>query len=250
MTLNNWGLAEAQRGNAAQAVRLAEEALGRARALGEKLTIALALHTLGELARQHGRLDHALAYCDEGLRCAREVGDMEHITTVLMTLHALAEARGDARVAEDLRRELTNIYTARLQLRRQHGDRQGIAETVFALGRLARYEHNEDGALTYLEESVTLFHTLEMAPHVAGCLEELACVAVARDGWARAAHLFGVAQGIRERWEAPLAPADASHYLTVLEPAWMALGETQVADILARGHAAPWTAIVREALGI
>jgi hypothetical protein len=211
----------------------------------------LSLQTQGELARQQGMIDQALWASQEGLTLARELGDDEFIAQALMILHWLMVVQGDQDRVKAIRSELFAIYHAQLTLRRAHGDRQGIAEALSHRGALACAAQDWLSARNDLQEALALFADLRIEIQVASCLEELAVVAAAAHAWPDAARWFSAAHGIRQRFIAPLSPADVARYRTVLAPAYSALGLSEAEAITmssAPTQPAQLEQIIREAI--
>jgi hypothetical protein len=96
-----------------EALRLSEQAIDLARAVGEAPLIAQALHVEGELARVHGDEVLARAVYEEGRALAARVGDEPQLATFLAHLGHLAV--GSGAVAEGRRleqRALTLAWSA------------------------------------------------------------------------------------------------------------------------------------------
>lgn len=77
------------------AIRLCDESISLARAVGDLPLIAQALNIAGELARVHGDDDLALAVYEEGMALAAQAGDEAHLSVFLANLAYLAVHRGD-----------------------------------------------------------------------------------------------------------------------------------------------------------
>ena len=92
----------ADRDNYELAMAQCEEAIDRARLIGEEPLIAQALNVKGELARVHGHDDVALAAYEEGRELAAAAGDKAHLSVFLANLSYLADHRGEYTEARGL----------------------------------------------------------------------------------------------------------------------------------------------------
>ena len=89
-------------GDAARAVRYAEESLAMARELGHAFGTAMMLNILGRLARERGDDRHAIAAYQEALRFWSAIGDRESIVQAITGLGELASVHGQAEAAATL----------------------------------------------------------------------------------------------------------------------------------------------------
>jgi tetratricopeptide (TPR) repeat protein len=85
----------AERDRYAEAIAQCDEAIERARRVGELPLIAQALNVKGELARVQGQHDVALAAYEEGRELAEAAGDQAHLSMFLANLGYMARHRGD-----------------------------------------------------------------------------------------------------------------------------------------------------------
>ncbi|MGH7428914.1 MAG: tetratricopeptide repeat protein, partial [Candidatus Methylomirabilaceae bacterium] len=117
-------------------------------------------------------------------------------------------------------------------MRREVGDRRGLAYTLGNLAQNAHERGDDVSARALLEEALTIQREVGDKRGIAYSLERFASLAGANGRHERAARLFGAAEALRERIGAPLSPADRVEYdhgvsavraaLTgaVLEAAW------------------------------
>jgi predicted ATPase len=92
----------AERDRYAEAIAQCDEAIERARRVGELPLIAQALNVKGELARVQGEHDVALAAYEEGREFAAAAGDQAHLSMFLANLGYMARHRGDIAEARKL----------------------------------------------------------------------------------------------------------------------------------------------------
>jgi predicted ATPase len=97
----------AERDRYAEAIAQCDEAIERARRVGELPLIAQALNVKGELARVQGEHDVALAAYEEGRELADAAGDQAHLSIFLANLGYMARHRGD--IAEARRLTLESL---------------------------------------------------------------------------------------------------------------------------------------------
>lgn len=91
------------------AIALCDEAILRARGVGERPLIAQALNVKGELARVHGDDETALVVYQEGRDLAEAAGDRAHLSMFMANLSYIARHRGDYAEARRLSREALQL---------------------------------------------------------------------------------------------------------------------------------------------
>jgi len=117
-------------GDYSQAATELEEALVRARDLGDKLLIAYALANQGLVARDQGDYNRAEAAVKESLRVFREMGSNWWMAQALTPFGAIVDDQADhSRAAELLREALT--------MARDGGDKRSAASAIDELAALA-----------------------------------------------------------------------------------------------------------------
>jgi predicted ATPase/DNA-binding winged helix-turn-helix (wHTH) protein len=100
----------AERDRYVEAIAQCDEAIERARRVGELPLIAQALNVKGELARVQGEHDVALAAYEEGRELAEAAGDKAHLSIFLANLGYMARHRGE--IAEARRLTLESLRMA------------------------------------------------------------------------------------------------------------------------------------------
>jgi len=124
-----------------------------------------------------------------------------------------------------------------LAISREPGNQQGIAWSLFGLGRLARAQGEYGAARVLLEESLAIFRELGNKQGIVKDVEGLAALAVAQGQSERAARLFGAAEGLRAAMGAPLPTADREEHDRSVAAVRTALGEEAFAAAWAEGRA-------------
>jgi len=173
--------------------------------LGDKKSIAFALHLLGQIAMKQAKYEQAQAEMKECLVIRRGLGAKTDIARSLLTLGHITRLKGDDEQAwEHYRESLATFREVDLQW--------GVAHCLLNLGKIAclRKEYAEAEVL-YLE-TLRIFQELGDRYSLAYNLEAQASLA----GWqkqpGRAARLWGAAQALRKSLNTPLPPADRTEF--------------------------------------
>jgi non-specific serine/threonine protein kinase len=190
--------------NPTWAATLAEEALALARRRGDTWNVSTALFGLGLLAWHRGDDGGARALFEECLALNRGGLHSAHsIPFLLHNLGALAWRRGDYRQGLALEREA-------LELRRDTGDKRGMALSLEGLAWLASAQHQP----------------------------------------ARAARLFGAAEALREAMGAPLPPFRQGDHDRCVAAARAQISATAFDAAWSCGRARPLEEMIAEALTV
>jgi tetratricopeptide (TPR) repeat protein len=88
-----------------------------------------------------------------------------------------------------------------LSLRRELGSKWGIADSLRNLGQVAETEGDYARATDLLQEGLALFRELGAKKDAVECLENLAAAGMAQGQPRRAARLYGAAEALREVFE-------------------------------------------------
>ncbi len=203
--LTSLGNLTRSRGDYQQATTLYEESLPLLRELGDKRVMALALSGWGLALLALGEYERAIARCEESLALARELGSPQSIAGSLTTLAIAVLDRGDYGRARVLCEES-------LAIRQKLGDKGGSAHTLTILGRVALSQGSYEQAKEHYDESLSLRQELGDKEGIASALEGLACVAQGQGQPLSAARLYGAAQALRDAIGAPLPPTDRASY--------------------------------------
>ncbi|GAA0807470.1 diguanylate cyclase [Spirilliplanes yamanashiensis] len=213
------------------------------RTAGYARGVAIGLDNLARTALRCGDVEAAERWVAELVA----LGEDEMPRDALLTLEDRVEValgRGDADAARAL-------LTDSLRLSRELGDEAGEAMAVHQLGMAAHLAGAEAEAVRLLADALARRHRLESDDDTAISLECVSRAVVARD--ARfAAELLGAAAALRERRRLPAPPYLERARAEVVRLATAALGERDVAAVVAAGRGASLELLVsrvRDAAG-
>ena len=136
-----------------------------------------------------------------------------------------------------------------LAIQRELGDKRGIALSLLNLGAVSLKEGDLAAARAYLTESFILSLEMGDKPLIAYALEESAKLAHTEQTSERAALLFGAAGALSEAIGAPLSPADREEIDRALAELRATLGEDAFDSAWAAGQAMTWEQATEYALG-
>ena len=268
--LGSIAIAQTKGHNIASACLLFEESLVLYREVGDKEAIAWSLWHLADAVSVQGDYRRGRALFEESLELFRELGHQRGIATCLrQSALWLFFARGDqaivqARLEESL--TLSNElgdkmgkafcfcisgYVAfsqgdtatahasmeqSLTLFREIGSRWLAIWPMGWLGRIKAHQGDFAAARVLHEESLAEARALDDSWLCAICLEGLAGIVAAQEEQAWAAHLWGVAESLRERCGVPLSPFERVDYEPAVAAARVHLGEQAFATAWAEGR--------------
>ena len=149
---------------------------------------------------------------------------------VLDGLAHLTRLQGDYRVARALCEQS-------LAIRRELGDRRGIATSLHDLGMVAYERGDYRAARALYEESLAILRELGYRSRIATALESFARLAAAEAQVGRVARLLGAAESLREAIGTPLRPTQRADYAHAVAAARAELGEEAFAAAWAEGQA-------------
>lgn len=160
-----------------------QESLSLWREVGNRVGLAWALTALGRARLAHGDLERAASLLYEGLDCYRTACHKWGTAHALHALGDLARSAGNARA--------TALYQESLTLRREMGDRAGLAEGLEALALTLHAEQPEPAALLLavsaaLREKLAAPPPPRQRPAHASCRSALEAV---------------LGEGFRARWQ-------------------------------------------------
>ncbi len=234
------------------AITYHEQSLAQHRELGNRPSVAYALHNLANVTAEHGDLARARELYEEAAAMTETIGDRHGSATGLIALadvisrqedyaaaqpsfarakalyaefgdrwgqafaldsEGLAAARsGELEVARVLHEEAIGIS-------REIGDERGVARSMLHLADEAVREGDVTRAKSLHRECLRIRRTLRDMPGTATALERLASV-VMTEAAEDAAHLLGVAQNLRETINTPLPPGARADYERCVQ--WLA----------------------------
>jgi predicted ATPase/DNA-binding XRE family transcriptional regulator len=258
-------------GELAGSVRFFEEAIGLARRMGEKYTLAQSLVMLGYAKAFLGDGEGSQRAAEEGLSLARELGETLLLGQALRTMaYAVHANHADPTLVRAYGEES-------LQLHREAGARWDLAMALFGFGHLAAWQADYAEARARFEACLPIFIELDDRNHsnaakselahlerragnfsqarslyretllewqrlgnraaAAHELECLAMVATAKEEHQRAARLFGAAEVLRERNALPMTSTERAEYTLEVDDLHQILGEAAFARAWAEGRA-------------
>lgn len=208
-----------------------EEALARFRRLEDDSAIAFAIHGLGFVALGEGDAPRARSLFEESLRRSREADDRWLASFALHFLAIVLTYQGDHVRATAYFEEGNEIIQS------LGGHRQGLAFSLFHLGRIARLQGDHHAARSRHEEALQLFREAGDRRGIGYSLAGFAALAAAEGDGERAARLSGAVASLEEVLgpflEAPLQ----SEYDEELASVREALGEERFAAAECEGRA-------------
>jgi predicted ATPase/transcriptional regulator with XRE-family HTH domain len=207
-----------ERGDFARSVALLDEALVLYRMIGDRVSEALALLGLGDVARDQGDGAQVREYCEPSLAILRE-SDMHW--AIGFALNSLALA---AYYEDDLARALTLIQESVALFRGLKAD-GSLAEVLITLGKILQAHGDAATAFAAIAEALRLALAVGPRLMVVGALEELASVVVAHGHVDLAVRLLAAASAIRVQMGAPVRPADRAAIDQAQVAARAALGD-------------------------
>jgi predicted ATPase len=174
-----------------KAAALYEEALAIRRQLGDAGSIATLLNNLGNLAQAQGDSEKVRALQEESLAIRRKIGDKAGVSQSLNNLAVLAQEQTNYNRARALLEES-------LAIDRELGNKKGVAISLRNFGELMQLQGEFVRALDFYRQSLVLFRELDDKLGITACVEGFAMLSSVQNQTDRAAHLFGIAEVLRE----------------------------------------------------
>jgi predicted ATPase len=170
--------------------RLAEESTRVSSSLGDALSVAQALLTLGRAHLAEGDAQRALAMFEEADALATEGGVTRVAGMARFNAGYLELERADYRRAEE-RFESAGALFASVD------NSYGVARALAGLGAVALHEHRNEDAVASLRESIALSNSMGDRENMVWALELLGVARSEKNG-DLAAQLLGAAESLRE----------------------------------------------------
>jgi len=203
-----------------------EEVLTQCRVLGEKLVMSMALVGLAQAELSRGQFDRSRSLLNEALTIYQALGNIWGIALVLNLLGQLAFQQGELSQAEAFLADSTRLAS-------EIGDRRNVARSHLLLAHLFMLRGEFEAARQWYEEGLAIALEGGYKSFVASGLKGLGCVGVAQGLYTWAAILLGAAEPLRESSSVPI-PADL--YERMLRVVRSQLGESAFAQALAEGR--------------
>jgi len=203
-----------------------EEALIECRALGEKLVMSMILVGLAQAELSGGHAARARTLMKEALTIYQALGNTWGIALVLNLLGQLSFRNGEISQAEA-------FLTESARLASEVGDRRNVARSRLLLAGLSSLRGEFGAARKWYDEGLATALEVGYTSFIASGLKGLGCVAAAQglSGWA--AELWGAAEPLRESSSVSIPEALYKRMLTVVRSQ---LGESAFEEALARGR--------------
>jgi predicted ATPase/transcriptional regulator with XRE-family HTH domain len=208
-------------GEAECAVPLLEESILLYQQIGESKGEIRALISLGVAVRLQGDLARAKAILETACACARAVSDRARIALASSNLADLASQQEEYERAAALWEESFGLF-------HELGAPTLIAYTLSGLGEVLYRRGEYERAAAVLRECILRQRDAGFQLGAAETLDTLALSVCATAQWTRGVHLFGAAEGLRERAGAPHSPNRHPHIKRVVGQARAVLGDDAV----------------------
>ena len=217
------------------------EALAMFRAAGDRVKVAVALNSLGVMARERRDTAGARAAFEEAAQGYRLLGDRQRLADSLgnLAVVALDEGRLD---------DATALFAESIALDRAFDNQWGVAQNLSGQALLALARGTPGPAAALLAEAVETLRRLGDRLSLVTALERLAATAAVREEHAVAARLWGAASAQREATGEPQTPAEAAATDRYMNLARGALGAERFAAAAAGGAGLDLEAALAEAL--
>jgi tetratricopeptide (TPR) repeat protein len=199
--LRELGLVQREQGNFERATILFEEGLALHRASGDRVSMALELLGLSDVARDQGDSAGVRAHGEPSLAILREFGMQWAIGFALNNLALAAYLDGDLPHAFALANESVSLF------RTLQSD-ASLAEVLITRGKIARAQGDLSAAAAALIEALQLALALGPRLMVAVAMEALASVVAEQGQIEPAVQLLAPAAAVRAQMGTPLWPAD------------------------------------------
>jgi predicted ATPase/DNA-binding SARP family transcriptional activator len=200
IALNNLGLIAWYQGDNSTAKEWHEGSLAIKRRLGNRMGIAFSLNNLGLVALAVGDFGEAKSLLEQSLALRRELSDRFGIADTLNYLGVAAWCERDYERAKA-------CHEQSLELQRDLGNPGGIANSLCNLALVLTVEGEYSTALVMMQESLETFRDLDDRMAIARVLEALSFLASKLSNLERSGRLWGAAEALRARIEAPLLPS-------------------------------------------
>ncbi|MFH1688782.1 MAG: protein kinase [Candidatus Eisenbacteria bacterium] len=217
VVLCNLGSMASNAGRYEEGLSLLERGLASYRELGQPRGVAVALLSVADVAADVGDLERARPRAEEGLRLTRKLGARHWESYALSILGRVARLEGDLERAREL-------FEENLPIAEEAGDRSE-AHAFLGLGLVFLDLGDYDRARGFLVESLRLYWKHMFERGAADAIEGLARLATVDGSQARAARLFGGADGLRREHGCPVHPVDESRI-----ESWLAAARNELGD--------------------
>jgi non-specific serine/threonine protein kinase len=225
------------------AVSYHEQALGLARAIGDREAEALALDNLGAQAMDLGDFDAARVRFTTCIAIARDVGAPQQEIRALHNLAQIQRARYESAAA------LQSLDDVLARAREQRMNWL-LPPILLGLGLAATDLGDFSRAVALFHESLSLAVATAHPGSVIDGIEGLARLAAVSGQEEQATRLFGAAEALREKLVWPLSPTEIAYAEPIMQALRKALGEEAVAAAWEQGRSLSQEEALMAALAI
>jgi predicted ATPase len=220
------------RGDYPHARALVEDALDLYRGLEDAPGVVRSLINLGAILHGLGELDEAGSTLDECIAAAESLGEPRLI--------ALARNnRGDVALSQGRLEIARAEFEHSLALLRSENDVANVARSLYNLGAVALQQDRLDDARGLLVEALDLSNGVDDKEDIAWCVIALAAIGATAGRLHDAGTVLGFARTLLEQISATSKPFERQLDDTTFERLAAALGEEELAELLAAGSRLP-----------
>ena len=202
-TLDILGVTLTRMGRHEEAQAVLREALNKAEALNDRVTIGRALNNLGNNQAALGDYEEALASYEQALVVRDAIGDRQGVAAVLHNMGNVALEMGDYEGAQQRLEHTFRVFES-------VGDRRSQAVVLHNLGRLAAERGDYESAKWYLLEALYIRRDIGDREGISRVLIDLAHTEAALDNLLDAESYFGESLALAEQMGRPVL--EVSHY--------------------------------------
>jgi len=141
-------------GDYSDAMKIFHECLEESRAIGDRISEAMSLSSIGDIHLSNGHYDEALVYYEQSLELARNLGDQ-------LTEQSILRNMGSAYYHKDEIEPTLKYYKESLEIALELENRRAEGETLHNLGSVYLETGDYDGAMDSYSRSLRIFHELE-----------------------------------------------------------------------------------------
>jgi len=227
--LNAAGVLTYRQGEYAAARSTLEQALAMGSELGDRQSMALSLHHLGNAAFGQGDYAAARSLYQESLALRKDLGDKWGIAICLTNLGSVAYLQGDDSAARSL-------YEESLALFREEGDKWGITVPLINLGNVAYLQGDYSAARSLCEEGLVTSKDIGSTYNIAISMAALGGIAAATGQPQRGARLLGAADALLQGIGSVLEAENRRPYQAGVASARAQLGEAEFEKAMQQGR--------------
>lgn len=242
MALNNLGTVAHRQTHYERAAHYYEQAVARARDSSSPAALAIPLGNLGVIAMQQTGYVRAATLLDEAVELYREIGDEQRLAIMLSNRGDLAYRQGNSEEAVALHHEA-------LAMKREMDDGLSIATSLgdLALAHIDLGDDTEAEPL--LREALGVFMRAGQKDGVAEAVQAMGRIAQKRGELGLAVHLYAGSEALRDELGIKVHPADRERYDRAIAKLKTALPETELRHEWEQGRRLSIEELVKEAGG-